>query len=694
MLKSNSLQNSIKILSIIAIIVLGGIGIFVYHADVPQLIIFALFILFYVQLPGHLILRMLRIKLNHISTTLIMSLFTGWAFSLAMYFITELIHTNLLLYAAGPVLSFLYVLARYLNRTCDPKINFSFSKLSTALFIFLVLAFAYAMLNTQYLYISADIDNEIYMNPDKAYHLGLINSLAHGWPLQLPWVQGYTVNYHVFTEMLFAIPVRLFGLTSYSVLLSCGPYLTIYAFGLSLYSLFREMTVKSQRAGLYCLALMLSNIFIAKTEFSSLAFFFIFRNENATGYGVSCMMVCLIMFKYWYERFDKGDRSLPHLLVLTALIMLATGIKGPMGMVVIMAIWATVFLGFILRRGVKFKTFLPLIIMTVGFIIIYVTILGSKGQSNGGGTSIIAFAKITDVMYFKSGLTAALKSMGLPKIVRLGAMFIAFMVFMLTAFFLPFAIGYVRELFLVFSKKKDYDVPRVLVYAASLAGLVAVFVLNYSGHSQVYFGYVCVFLAPLISFWLFEDLEEKKSVLLKPLAGFFIISLLLTTFTLGWYYVDQETDAVKEANMESKHSIYQSMNHGEYEAMIWISKNTPYDSLLAVDRYYSVPLDKYSFGNRWDNRFFLYSDYANRFTYISGSGYNVPVSEAEEVRKYMVGKNMELYDVNNADRGEDAHKLGVDYVVVSKRFTKLPNLENKDYELCFTNNDVDVYEVK
>ena len=60
----------------------------------------------------------------------------------------------------------------------------------------------------------------------------------------------------------------------------------------------------------------------------------------------------------------------------------------------------------------------------------------------------------------------------------------------------------------------------------------------------------------------------------------------------------------------------------------------------------------------------------------------------------MIETNSHLYDPDNADRGELAQELGVDYVVVSKRFTDLPSLDNDDYDLCFTNDDVDVYEVK
>ena len=126
--------------------------------------------------------------------------------------------------------------------------------------------------------------------------------------------------------------------------------------------------------------------------------------------------------------------------------------------------------------------------------------------------------------------------------------------------------------------------------------------------------------------------------------------------------------------------------------MIWIDANTEEDALLATDRYYSVSLDKYSVANRWDNRFFLYPVYANRFCYIAGSGYNLPAKEWH-VRKEMIETNLELYDPDNEDRGDLARELDVDYIVVSKRFTDAGDLSNEDYSRCFSNDDVEIYKV-
>ena len=73
--------------------------------------------------------------------------------------------------------------------------------------------------------------------------------------------------------------------------------------------------------------------------------------------------------------------------------------------------------------------------------------------------------------------------------VSLVVLLAAFVVISLTAFIVPFIIGYIRELFLVLSGRKEFIFSKVTVYATCMVGYLALLLLNYSGHSQVYFGF-------------------------------------------------------------------------------------------------------------------------------------------------------------------------------------------------------------
>ena len=96
--------------------------------------------------------------------------------------------------------------------------------------------------------------------------------------------------------------------------------------------------------------------------------------------------------------------------------------------------------------------------------------------------------------------------------------------------------------------------------------------------------------------------------------------------------------------------------------------------------------------DRWDNRFFLYADYSNRICYLAGAGYNLPARDWQK-RLDRIKINDRLFDASDAERGDLARDLGIDYVVLSKRFTDAGDLSNKDYKLCFSNEDIDVYEI-
>ncbi len=701
-LKFNRIRSIMPFFCLITVFALGLTGVKVYGASVPGLAVFLCFVLFYVLFPGLLILRAVPLGNRSFSTQLTAGVFTGWAFQLLLYFITDVIRTNILLCACGPLMSLAFAVLFLRDEPSDKLRDLSVKVRSVPVcaWIFFMLVLLYAMMTTQYLYLAPELSDFIRVNPDKAYHMGLIDSLSHDYPLMSLWIDGRQINYHIFTEMLYSIPVRLFGLDADFMLLSCGPFFTAGVFSVSLYSFFAELSDRAERAGLYSLLVILADLFIARSYYNSIAYKFIITNDNAAGFGVAAAFFFAVLLRLFEKQSTSGDlKSIRSAILLSVTAMLATGIKGPIGAVLIAALWGTMMLGWLLRK-LPFRYIVPLLLITVGFVFIYIEILGSKGQTNGGGDSIIALANITNICFWKKPLIASLKALGIPSPVRLAIVFVVFLAFYLTAFFLPFCIGYIRELVLVLSGRKDFEVSRVFIYAVFMVGFVAMFMLNYSGHSQIYFGLVSVFYAPLIAFWLFEDLDScnypagsVRKGLLTALKAVFVVSMCITTVLLGIFIYKAYPNCVRHADPTRKYDRYTSISNQEYVAMQWLKEETPETSLLATDRYYSVDPKKYAVDNRWDNRFFLYGTYSNRFCYIAGSGYNMRANEYE-LRKEMLDNNKALYDAENENRGDDARELGVDYVVVSKRFTDIPSLENEDYELCYSNDEIDIYEIR
>lgn len=698
---SGIMKNAIRLTCAALIVLLISISFVVYGAPLGQMSVMLLFFLLYLQIPGMLLSTWVGIGRENLSTFLATGIFAGWTINIGAFFVSEYLGSDAILIALGPILSAVYiymVIKRMRHKDWNTE-RIHIKSIPTSLYIFAVFVLLYCLVNTQYRYLSPELCESVFVNPDKAYHMGIIDSLSHGYPVHSMWVQGKTMRYHIFTEILLSIPVRLFGIRADVMSMSFAPLFTAYCFVTSFYSFFREMAGKPERAGIYCLIFFPSMMFNIRRWTSSFAFKLILTNDNYAGYGLTAMLMLIVVFSKWYEKNRERDRNQIRMLALCVMLtMLVTGIKGPIGAVFVAGLWGTVLLGIIMRK-VRPEVILPLLLITGAFLFIYMTVLGAQGQVNAPGGATLKFGGITNIAFWKDPLIDFINAQGIPQIVIPAAVMFIFIVFFLTIYFAPFCIGYIREFALVITGKKAFAPAKVLVYAECLVGFVAMMIFSFSGHSQVYFGLVTLILAPMISYWFIEDMEASgqssrvAGIVLKATVGIMLITAIFTASLQVSYFNRRVKDAVSYSDPSKKTGKYVSMSRSEYEAMRWIDANTEKDALLASDRYYSVAPKKYDYDNRWDNRFFLYEVYANRPSYISGSGFDLS-GEDIPLRIEMIETNSRLYDVNNAGRGDLARELGVDYVIVSKRFTDVPDLSNADYEKCFTNDDVDIYSVK
>ena len=602
-----------------------------------------------------------------------------------------------MLYALGPVLSALYICLIAGGRRGPLLIRkVSLTDIPAAFYLFMALLMAYVFMFTQFQYMSPEYAQNVHVSLDKAYQMSLIGSLSHGYPLVDPLVAGRIVHYHIFSQILLAVPVILFGMAPDFLVMSCTPYLTTALMGISMYAMFKCFCRRQDRAGVYALSFLLSNVFIGRSISTSYMFRMLFINENYAGFSAACIIAAVIVLNVYFRQPER-TKKVRSVVLLTVLTMLLTGIKAPLGLVLAGGLIGTFLLGIILRR-VSFKeALMPTLFPSAGFFFVYQFLLALNGSNGVGGDSIFAFGKIVGVCFWKSDVTKILKGMGIPSTVRLMIILVLFLIVFFTIYALPFAIGYLRELILVIKGDKDYDFAKVTVYASAFVGFVAMMLLRYSGHSQVYFGVATLIFAPLIVFWFFEDKEEITSKFISALLVlskiWFFAVLILTTATLAMCYRDTLPAVMKHADPSSTYDKYKTLSAEEYEATKWIKQNTPEDALFATQMYKSMGGDDYSIVNRWHHCHFMYAAYAIRNFYLEGSGYTFTDVEAEE-RREMIKNTDKLYDPESETRGDDARELGVDYVMVTQKIYPTPDLSSADYEKVFSNKDVDIYKVR
>ena len=695
MLTDTRITNPIKAVLIAAIASMTVISVVVYHASVFGLLAFFCYIVFFVELPGLLIMHAARFRFSHISETLTASFCAGWALIVIEYFISATTHFWLLLYVIGPALSLAYIYLVYRKRIDNPLARFRFSGLHLSFLIAFLLMMLYVFLQTQFVYMDPDYCENIHLSIDKAYQMGLITSLTHGFPLANPWVSGRIVHYHIFTQILLAVPVKLFGLDADFMIMSCNPYITVGLISSSLYAMFRHFCKRKDRAGLYTLSFMLSYMFAARAITNSYLFAILLVNDNYGGSAIACAMICMIVFDEYLAMHGSFREKAPALVVLTAIFMLLSGIKAPAALAVTGGVIGTYILGLILRK-ISFRELTPPVVaMTIGFVLIYKVFMGTSGTSGVGQDSIFGIANMANICFWKAPLISFMKGVGIPLPARLLVMLVVFTASFLTIYTLAFVIGYIRELVLVISGKKEYNFVRVLIYASALVGYVLMMVLSYTGHSQVYFGTITAAFAPLIVFFFFEDLPDMgkvMKVLCRISEVWFFVIMIFTTITLAVYLRTCLTAAGWAADPTTYYGKFNSLSSYEYEATQWLKENTDEDSLIATQVYMSVDPSEYDYAMRWHNCHFLYADYSDRRFFLEGSGFSLEDYEAER-RFDMIKTNDNFFDPDNAERGDEARRLGVDYVMVTKKIFPTPDLTSEDYTLVFTNQDVDIYAV-
>ena len=703
LIKSTKFTNIIKSLCILTVFIAEYIGISHYYVNARLLLLLAVFVIFYVFLPGVFIVKLLGLHGEHLSTTLARGFFTGFALNVLLYFLSALIGSNLIHYLVGPALSIALILITntrkqsaetVLSESAVTRILKTVWGAPVSFYLFALCVFIHSVLTTQYTYISPAHSAYSAIKLDFGYHAGVINALAAGFPPQDPWIDGLTIQYHYFTELLWSIPVRLFGLNSEELLMYGTPIVITPVLAIALYSFFREFAGKKENAGIYCLALHFSNMFMIRGFASSWFLYHIYSNINNAGMGISCLLVMLPLLKFMDtgHAADKRSIGLKETLFLSLLVMLTTGIKGPVAIVFVGGLIGTFLLSLLLGKF-DVRALIVTLLSSASFLLIYVYILGSQGsqETNETGGSLFNPFEVTDIFFLKPEIMDAVHG---SRLLQWMVLFLMFSLFYFTAFLFPFVIGYIRELFLVLTKRKEYIFSRVSVYASCLVGFIGLMLLNFSGHSQVYFGFVTSALVPVIAFWFFEDMSNRKSAILKLIKIIFYVSLVLTTATMMLYTLRSSHDAYNRLlSKDENNSKYRNVTTQEYEGLIWIRDHTEKDALIASDRYYSAPLEEYDYANRDDNVHFAYAIYSRRRQYMEGAGFSLDTS-GFEMRREMVEINNMMFDPDNTSRGDLARSLGVDYIIVSKRFNPVSDLSNDDYTVCFSNDEMVIYSVK
>lgn len=707
LINNNSLISSIvkcSMLIVIAIVALRHIVCFDIH--IWDLLIFLFFVLFFIQLQGMGILQLMRFKVSNISIGITTGFFVGLAVVFFEYFLSVFVNTNIVFFLGCGLVLLISLFDLIRNKTA---VHCSICKVQASFFMLVALVFLLSMLDVQLTFIRPEITEASSVYQDYLYHISLTNSISHDYPICNPDLYGEIVHYHFFSDLLCAIPVRLFGISSKTVLFDCMPYLNTYIVSISLYSFYRTATRNRKMTGVYSLlticayagiplylgALVVENPFFSSLSLGDIPLYadasllcHVVTNINAFGLGLSAVCCFISNYIEWEETKDVGKSFYVRLLILCVMITLVVGIKAPIGIVVVASLWGSYVLGFFFGKVNRNSVCVLIAVTICGLAVYYLTV----GSSGGGGTELgLFFAEKAKALPIWGPMTAFFDSIGMPAIIRRGISGAVCLLMLFGVYCVVFAVAYLRELILVIRRKKPYHLSRVLVYAMIPVSVIVyetvIFPDYYS--SETYFLFIAVAFVPVVTFWLIEELEWGKVWHSTILICLFALCSCVGVFSMGLFINTHQNQGIYNYESDNPYDI---VTHAEYEGMCWIRDNTPADSLLAVDRYQRVSPDDYNYSIMHHNTFFGYSAYSQRNCYLEGSGYTLRLSRAEEISKW-ISNNEKLFDPSYKKRGELARQIGIDYVIVSKRLYQAKELDNKDYSLCFTNKDIDIYKI-
>lgn len=678
----------VKCISIAVLVAIVFRHIVCYDVNLFNLLVFAVFVFFFVQIQGLGIVNLFKIRFGSLSGKIMTGFFIGFAANIVEYYLSVFFHSNLFFFVGcGAAIGYLLWGAIKQKRCFLPAF-----RISSTYYVLVALLLLLSMMDVQLTYIRPDISNVSNVDQDYLYHMSLINSISNSFPINNPDLFGETIHYHFFSDLIYAIPVRVFGLSSKFVVFDCMPYLNTFIVSLSLYSFYHTAIDNRKMSGAYSLLTLCSFASIPLMINGNMVLSdgnllgHVVTNINAMGLGLSSAC-CFISNFIEFERTEDCGRGLfIRIMVLCLLMALVVGIKAPIGIVIIAALWGSIILG--LFFGIRSSKILAsLLLISVIGILVYCLIVGSD---NGAGATIgFFFKEKAKAMPLWIPISTKLIEAHVPVFVIKLLLSAIYILILLGVYCVVFTIAYVRELILVFNRTKPYVVSKVLVYAIIPVAFIIYEVVIFPDYhsSELYFLFIASSFIPLVTFWFIEDIKERNNVTIEIIKIIFVVCSCVGIVAMLLFINTHFSNGIYNIKSNNQYDIVTS---AEYEGLCWIKDNTPKDSLLAVDRYQRVAPENYDYLTMHHNTFFGYSAYSQRNCFLEGSGYTLRVSRSNEITKW-TSINNRFFDPADSKRGELARQIGIDYVIVSKRLHPIGSLENEDYTLCFRNKDIDIY---
>ncbi|MER2173182.1 MAG: hypothetical protein ABS911_00785 [Carnobacterium sp.] len=654
------------LISLLSILVIGEIF---YELSILNFVLFLIYIVVYIYLPGKIVFEMLKIENFNNMMKEVISFFLGIFLIIIQYYVFSFSNSLFLIKYFIPailVTRLIYLLMKKKPIYIASKNNL----LDTGTYIFMGINIFISALFTMFVFPKPTVVSNALINQDIAWHMGNVNILSTGSNIDSR-VYGVKFLYHYFSDLFYAIAKYIFGFSAYELIVQfqfivIGTLVTISTIAF-FKTVFKE---KSNLAYFATFALLYVPSF-ANGYYNNI-FYHLFTNINAMALTFPVVLITLLTIKNSLE--VKGSKQ--NILLMFILIFLLAGLKGPIALCILIALFALT-IAMLIQSKSSFFWLKLLVFTTVSYAIIHFTLL-SQGSELVEIKLDTAFDVITSTSLFPSGLAESDNTF-LTRFTYMIPHFLHAVFF----FSVPYLWSLVSNAYKLVSKQyiSLFDQFSLIFSVLSLG---AYYIIRHSGYSQMYFLFgalpILYYLGGKEIVKVLEKNDDKEfKIIFIVITSLFFIRPVLGT-------VDMISERIEQAqfNFENEQSNYfnSSISSLEYEGMMWLKNNTNSNDLLATNRHNE------------DNLFFLYSAFSDRNFYIEGSDYAKNSGLKLEEAKKMLEKNDLLFSPDYQNKYNLSKQLNLDYIVQYKKqhpievFTK-----ESEFRKVFENNDISIFKV-
>ena len=683
------------ICSIMAIFLSG----FVCKASLVSVGIYIFYLFVYIQLPGVCIANLFHLKWKSGAAQCMIAFFAGTALLFFEYFLFSMLDIYFLISYINPCISIIGLIWICTLNRCSCFAGFLAKAKSAFNYnfgIYICIIFLSSMLALQFSYIApGHANNFVSVNQDIVWHMGNINSLSQGFPAMDPRVLGLPFEYHYFNELLQAICLKVFDLSADTLLISCGPYFITYVFGFSSYAFIYEYCKRKDKAGAYCIIILLSGMLLSfgnvNLDLVSLINFHIFTNTNAVAFGIGGVCVFLMVFKNMCE--TSGRKLLLKSAYAVILICVITGIKGPFGAVIVGAMVVSTLLESLIEMRFDSRRLIFTGLIFSGFLVTYLALISNSGGLNNSGISLSILETVS-----RSGFGRAMDWMTSYKplsSILVFLMIIPQALYILAGFSIPFLYLLLkkgRQIILGQTDCKWLDLNLVTFVFIGFGGF---FFINHYGFSQLYFVIPSTLVAACMVCKFYEEDYDSVKKTHRMLTIFFMICLTIGSgvflFNTSMDIKNAVTNYKAVYSGQTQGEVYNSLTKFEYEGLMWLRKNSQINDVCISNRLMLYAPGTYDENDLLNNRYFYYSAYSQRCFFLEGFSYSA-ISNKEVKQKLSVCNS--IYDSDNKAPEKMAKANGIKYIIVSRIIAKNLELENDNIDKCYNNQDITIYKVK